>query len=434
MTADFAFGPSNMPEDDPDFHWESTNAGMASWLTAKNYETFELMDLIQEGVFVQAIDFEPTYFKESEGIWRSIAQGSTTADPGAPALAIEGGSATPMYLYLWTEDSSIAEIVKGGQVEEEPVDYVFIDGVTRRVGRIHIYQDNVSPQFSIKATGSVGETTKVFLSATPTNIYNAGGTGIITNFITRTVQVGEPLPPGINVTVNGKTTEKVTANADYATALVRVNVTLSEAYPAGEFTIPLKVSVKEKPELNARDYVGMSQSSVDDNTAWDTVLTIPNGQTSASLSLWMYANRGTVDTENNGILVEVDTNAMDTAARDFFTGKILPATVVVNRSTPEITADLAPITAEANTPQEITINVADAYGEMRDPCHYTVYWSTSGNDSPNYYTKIEGLTPTAAGDLSFSVTYPTKSGENPFPSMYYVVNEDGKASTKHTVP
>jgi len=433
VTADFAFGPSNMPEDDPDFHWESTNAGMASWLTAKNYETFELMDLIQEGVFVQAIDFEPTYFKESEGIWRSIAQGSTTADPGAPALAIEGGSATPMYLYLWTEDSSIAEIVKGGQVEEEPVDYVFIDGVTRRVGRIHIYQDNVSPQFSIKATGSVGETTKVFLSATPTNIYNAGGTGIITNFITRTVQVGEPLPPGINVTVNGKTTEKVTANADYATALVRVNVTLSEAYPAGEFTIPLKVSVKEKPELNARDYVGMSQSSVDDNTAWDTVLTIPNGQTSASLSLWMYANRGTVDTENNGILVEVDTNAMDTAARDFFTGKILPATVVVNRSTPEITADLAPITAEANTPQEITINVADAYGEMRDPCHYTVYWSTSGNDSPNYYTKIEGLTPTAAGDLSFSVTYPTKSGENPFPSMYYVVNEDGKASTKHTV-
>ena len=77
-----------------------------------------------------------------------------------------------------------------------------------------------------------------------------------------------------------------------------------------------------------------------------------------------------------------------------------------------------------NTPQEITINVDDAYGEMRDPCRYTVYWSNSGNDSAAYYTKITNLTATAAGDLTFSVIYTAKGD---YTSKYYVVNEDGKA-------
>ena len=440
VTADFAFGPSNMPEDDPDFHWEANNAGMASWLTAKNYETFNMMDMTQAGVYVQAIDFDSTYFNENAGIWRSIAQGATTADPGTPALSIAGGAATPMYLYVWTEDPNIAEIVKGGQVEEEPVEYTFIDGQTRKVGRLHVYQDNVNPPFSIKATGTVGASTKVFLSAMPTNIWNAGGTGIATNFIMRTIQVGEPLPPSINVMVNGKTKETVTANADHSTALVSVDVTLSEAYPGGEFTIPLKLSVKEKPDLNAQDYVGMSQTSLDDNRAWDTTLTIPSGQTSSSLSLWMYANRGSVDTENNGILVEVDTNAMDTAARAFFTGKILPATVVVKRSTPEV---LNPDTgasivdepayfirdAEAFSPKVFEILVADAYGELSAPCHYTVHWSNTG-DTGDEIT-FEGLSATAAGIITLTNVVYTRSGD--YTSKFYVVNEDGKASVKHDV-
>ena len=423
VTNDFAFGPQNL-YDDPDFAGED----LTKWrrVNTPDVENRDL-DLSGAGVYVQAIDFDTTYFKESEGLWRSIAQGATTSDPGTPTIAIAGGAARPMDLYLWTESNTVAEVVAGGQVESVE-EYQFGDGVTRKVGKVHITTGNESVPFSIKATGDVGASTKVFLSATPTNIYNAAN-DLVTNFITRTVQVGEPLPPGISVTVNGKAKDTVTANADYATALVGVNVTLSEAWDgSGDLTIPLKVSVKEKPDLNARDYVGMSLSSVDDNMAWDAELTIPSGQTSATLSLWMYANRGTLDTENNGLLVEVDTNAMDTAARAFFTGKILPATVVVNRSTPEITAELSAITAEANTPQEVTINVRDAYGEMRDPCRYTVYWSNSGNDSAAYYTKITNLTATAAGDITFSVTYTAKGD---YTSKFYIVNEDGKASAKH---
>ena len=48
---------------------------MASWLTAKNYETFNMVDMTQAGVYVQAIDFEPTYDDPDAGVWRTIAQG-----------------------------------------------------------------------------------------------------------------------------------------------------------------------------------------------------------------------------------------------------------------------------------------------------------------------------------------------------------------------
>ncbi len=423
VTNDFAFGPANLA-DDPDFAGDS----LVGWNWASSFENRDL-DLTRAGVYVQAVDFDSTYDDEVAGVWRTITQGSTMANPGMPTITIPGGSAKTMEFYLWTADTNIAEIVQGGQILSV-TPYVFYDGVTRKVGKVRIFPGDESVPISIKATGSVGASTKVFLSASPTNMCNVAG-DLVNDFITRTVQVGAPLPPDIHVTVNGKTMETVTANADYSTPLVGVNVTLSEAWAGpGALTVPIKVSVKEKPALNAHDYVGMSQSSMDDNTAWDTELTIPAGQTSAILSLWMYANRGTVDTEN-GLLVEVDANHMDAAARAFFMDNFIPATVVVNRSTPEITSELPALRGvEANMPNEITINVADAYGEMRPPCRYTVYWSNSGNDSAAYYTKITNLTASAAGDLSFSVTY-TQKGD--YTSKYYVVNEDGKASTKHTV-
>ena len=422
VTNDFKFGPADL-RTDSDF---GGDAFVGWWGNASERENRDL-DLTQAGVYVQAIDFDSTYDDEETRIWRTIAQGSTTANPGAPTIEIPGGSAKTMDLYLWTADTNIAEIVKGGKVlSVEP--YEFADeGVTRKVGRVRIDATYESVPFSVKATGAVGETTQVFLAATPTNIFYKSG-DLVTNFIVRTVKVGEPLPPGINVTVNGKAKDTVTANADHDTALVNVNVTLSEAWNGSEaLTIPIKVTVMENPALDARDYVRMSQAAIDDNLAWNDELTVNPGSTTATQPLWMYANRGTADTEN-GLLVEVDTNRLFQveAARNFFTGKIIAGTVVVNRSTPEITSALPPITdAEANSPKEITINVADAYGELHDPCRYTVYWSRSGGVSASDYVVIPDLAATAAGDLTFSVTYLQKGDYN---SRFYVVNQDGKKS------
>ena len=420
VTNDFAFGPSNL-SDDADF----TGDPLTGWQGVAAPQENRDLDLTQAGVYVQAIDFDSTYDDAESGIWRTIAQGSTTANPGTPTIEIPGGAAKTMDLYLWTADTNIAEIVTGGQVlSVEPYEFAE-EGVTRKVGKVRIPATWESVSFSVKATGAVGAETQVFLAATPTNVFYQSG-DLVTNFIVRTVKVGEPLPPGINVTVNGKAKDTVTANADYATALVGVNVTLSEAWNgSGDLTIPLKVTVMDDPSLNPRDFVRMSEASTDDNLSWNDELTVKPGADTATQSLWMYANRGTVDTEN-GLLVEVDTNRLDAAARAFFTGKFIAGTVVVNRSTPEITSSLPPITdAEANSPKEITINVADAYGEMHDPCRYTVYWSRSGGVSASDYVVISNLAASAAGDLTFSVTYLQKGDYN---SRFYVVNQDGKKS------
>ena len=424
VTSDFRWGAADLSSD-PDFSGE----GLVGWeIVGADAENRDL-DLNKAGVYVQAIDFDPTYSDEGAGIWRTIAQGSITADPGVPSLAIAGGAGTPMYLYVWTASPNIAEVVTGGKVEEVS-EYVFGDGVTRKVGKLHIQVGDTSVPFYVRGTGAVNAKTELFVAATPTNIYNAGSTDIVTNFITRTIQVGDPLPPSISVTVDGVASTTVTADADYRKAKVAVNVSLSEAF-SEDFDVPLKVTLKSNElELDPTNYVGLSESSVNDNTAWDAVLHVEKGKTTAELAHWMYANRGSTDTEV-GLLFEVDTNATSWAsspARAFFTGKFTGATVVINRSTPEITEELTAITAEANAEQEITINVTDAYGELHEPCKYTVFWSNTGNDSPSYYTAYPNISATASGDLTFKVKY-TQKGD--YTSKFYVINQDGKASSKH---
>ena len=422
-TADFAFGPSNLL-DDPDFTpplrtWNS-------WIGGRNYEFFD-PDLSVSGVYVQAINFDQNYAdKPANTIWRTVAQGSTTVEPLPPTITIDGGAARAMDLYIWTDNTNIAEIVSGGRViETDP------DETGKVYRKVQIYAGDTSVPFNIKATGTSGQTAQVFLSATPTNIYR--GVYLITNFLTRTIQVTDPLPPGIDVKVNDDVQAEATANADSARAPVSVNVTLSEEWSGDdELKIPIKVSVKDDPALDVRKYVGMSTERENDNLSWDDWLTVTPGSTFATRSLWMYANRGTVDTEN-GLIVEVDTNRLDATARAFFTGKFKSATLFLKRSTPEVTTrDLYIPDVEANTPKEVTINVADAYGELQPPCVYTVYWSREGGTTPDVV--ITNLVPTASGDLTFSVTYtrPNASAADNFTAKYWVKNFDGKSSEVQT--
>ena len=128
------------------------------------------------------------------GVWRSIAQGSTMADPADPTAVIDGGAAHPEDVYVWTADTNIAEVVAGGRIEEVRR-YEFCDGVTRIVGTLHVRAGDESVPFLIKATGAVGETTQVVLAPTPTNILDAAG-NVITNYVERTIEVAPPCAPG----------------------------------------------------------------------------------------------------------------------------------------------------------------------------------------------------------------------------------------------
>lgn len=420
---EFTFGPADLASD-PDF----ASDDLTSWdpVVARGLDKMDA-DLNRAGVRVQALDFDNEYYNRDAGIWRAIKQGSCeVASTGFPSIEIPGGAPEPMQFYVWTKDSSIADIQEDGdriiRVEEK----LFRDGQTRRVGTVQINAGDEKVELNpvFLARGAVGDTTEVFLAATPTNIYLASG-DLITNFISRTITVTNPPLPSISVTLDGNKpsqAQNMTADKNYS-AKKKVNVELSRDYPDGALDVPLLVTVDGHPELDARDYVAMSRSGSGGNTDWIDTLTIGAGARKDENDIHLYANRGAVT-----IKIEVDTNRLDAAARAFFTGGLSPVTVVVDAGKPEITSALPDITdAEANVPKEITINVADAYGELRDPCRYTVYWSKRGGVSDSDYVPISDLAATVDGKLTFTVTYPQKDD---YTSRFYVKNQDGKETDR----
>ena len=93
---------------------------------------------------------------------------------------------------MWVKDPAIAEVMNG-------TDYVFKDGVTRKVAAVSIKPGDEEIPFRIRgAADKVGSSTEVFMAATPTNVYNSAGT-LLTNFTWRTIRVVEPPPPGMAV-------------------------------------------------------------------------------------------------------------------------------------------------------------------------------------------------------------------------------------------
>ena len=437
IRTDFAFGPEDLSQD-PDFSGQNLSSWERTWTYER--ETRDL-DLLKSGVYVQAIDFDPAYADANTGIWRVIAQGDTTADPGAPTLSVAGGAATPMTLYVWTDNTNVAEVVSGGQVGEVK-DYEFVNGDERKVckvGTIRVNFGDPSIPFFLKATGETNDTTQVFVAATPTNIFNKSG-NLVTNFITRTVKVGGPRPPRISVTLSDAQSQTITASADAANSQLSVNVNLSKAYDR-DIEIPVTVTVLKDAALDPRDYIGLSWRDSDDNLSWNTTIMVRAGEQRASPTdssgrgvLYLYANRGGADTQS-GLLVEVDTNRLDAAAKEYFSGGFSGAIVYIRPSAPTVLTDMSgTYAAEAGSSKLFTIDVADAWGEREGP--YTIKWAFDSKPAdPTEYSPYDG---TAAriengASVSFSVPVPGSKKAGIYTNYFYVVNRDGGRSSETTV-
>ena len=431
VTSEFAFGPADL-HDDTDF-----TGDLSKWDTVSGrHREIRDLDLLKAGVYVQAIDFDKTYSDPTADIWRTIAQESTTANPGVPTVVIEGGAATPMTLYVWAESNTVAEVALGGQVVEL-ADYDFGGGVTRKVGTLRINAGDTSVPFYVKATGSVGATTKVFLSATPTNIYNQSN-NLITNFITRTVEVGQPLPPSIDVTVDGAASREVTAPTNHTLSLVAVNVRLSKEYTE-DFDVPIKVTLKNNTlGLDPTNYVGLSTRDANNNMDWTTTLRVRRNQNTATASLWMYANRGSVDTKS-GLIFSVDTNSTtwaSSSARTFFS-EFNDAIVYIKPSNPVILTDMTKTyDAVSGVSKTFEIDVLDSYGERDGP--YTIKWAYDFPPSSDAdYTPIAAKSAIRSGDfestIKFEVPVSMTKRVGTYTNYFYLVNQDGGRSSGDTM-
>lgn len=412
---EFYFGPETLP-----------------YPNASDFKPTEVRDysLGNANIQIKAIDFDDTFADEAGSVWRNIAAGTTTATPAAPRLSIPGGASGSYTYYVWAKDPAIAE-VEGGK------DYVFGDGVTRKVAAVTVTAGNELVPFTIRAkTGQVGKTTEVYMSDTPTNIYNRAGT-LIENFTTRTISVIEPPPPSITVVLDPASGIVSTSTNNYL-SVATLDVELSEPWTQ-DVTVLLTPSMKSGSGAEPFTFIGMStaMSGAEYYDGAIKTLTVKAGNTKASESgamLYVYANRGNEDTAKGIRFVpSIDpASANKTAAEAFFTGEMTAATLQINANKPVITAPVEGqeyFNIPANTLTDFTISVADAmwdlHGKTAADGKYTVYIDYNGSGT---YEAIPDLTANASGEITFQYRYIV--GGRDYNSKVYVVNQDGISSGK----
>ena len=402
----------------------------ADYPGADAYRTQEVRDYDLSGANIQikAIDFDDTYV--SNKIWRSVAAGTTTATPAAPRLSIPGGASGSYKYYVWAKDPDVAEVENGS-------DYVFKDGVTRKVAVVSVVKDDQLVPFTIRAkAGQVGKTTEVYMSDTPTNIYNRAGT-LITNFTTRVITVIDPPPPGIKVVLDPVSGIVSTSTNNYL-SVASLDVELSEPWTQ-DVTVLLTPTMKSGSGKDPFTYIGMS-SAMSGTEYYDgtlMALTVKAGNTKASDSgtmIYVYANRANEDTAKGiRFTPSIDpASGNASAAEAFFIGEKTAATLQVNASKPVITAPVEGheyFNIPANTLTDFTISVADAmwdlHGKTAEDGKYTVYIDYNGSGA---YEAISNLTANASGEITFQYRYIV--GGRDYNSKIFVVNQDGVSSAK----
>ena len=341
-------------------------------------------DMSQAGIYIKTIDFDDSKFNDD--VWRRIAAGGTSAYVSngnakrAPALSIPGAVATDhtVTLYAWAEDESVAYLKNG--VEKDFV----TNGVTvtRHVAHITIEPADGEikeiPGGILAKEDATNKTTRIFLSATPTNIFRSGV--LVTNFVTKTVLVGAPEPPSIVVTINDQSDYTAVAGSpdDYDPVLpITIGFEGVESY-----TSPIDVTVTAEMINSAADtveFVGLSRTNSNDPNSYGASATVTIPANSSSAFIYAYVKRASSETSDATKGISLKATVTDPAAISYFAGGIHAGTLHIQAAKPKITApatDTVYDDVPAGEEYEMSFNVSDAYGELSG--HYTLEYTLTG--------------------------------------------------------
>ena len=357
-------------------------------------------DLSQAGIYVQTVDFDDNWSDEANGIWRTIAQGSTSAAPGNPSIVVDEGapSADTVDLYVWTEDESKI-VVDGGTV------YTDAKGNNHTVGKVTLKATSSFADFKLRAldTAIVGDETKVFLCASPTNIFNLAG-DVIVNFLSRTVKVGNPPKPYVALSL---TKEIAFPNPDVETEVSALTVSLSESY-SSPVDVKIIPSMIDTAATKTWDYY-IALSTVSENGYLKTpdadgsvTVTIPAGAT--SVTLYAYGLAGDASSEK-GILFTPA--IVDQTIANHYNGESVLAKLVVNRYNFDIIKPAVGATfnnVPCNYKYDIEVQIDDVYRAETEGYTVRFYSEATSTSFTDYPITLDG-----EGKGKFSVTY-YKSG------------------------
>lgn len=427
----FYFGPETLPT--------APAPGVIAYTGAAAYKPSERRDydLSQLKIQVKSVDFDETMADTDARIWRTIKAGTSTALPVNPRLITLGNTLIPTNtvdgtykFYVWSENDAIAQ-VDGGESKNFTHDN---NTVSRKVATVEFRAGDNQQTFSIKAMGNPGDTTTIYMSDTPTNIYNHSD-AVITNFVSRTISIGEPPLPSISVVLYPEDDDNRSFYATDATtgtvAVASIDVELSQAW-SQDMTILITPEMVGSTTADPFKYIGMStaQTGADAYAGTACKLVIPAGQTKASLAggmLHVFANRADLLTEKGIRFVpSVDPTSANAAdAEAFLTGEDSSATLQLNSISPVIVPALPVVpNVPANAEHEFTINVFDTrwnlHGKNEGEGKYTVVIDTDSNGNT---IEIPDLLANGKGEIKFKHNYTI--GGRTYRTTVYVRNQDG---------
>ena len=383
-------------------------------------------DMSQAGIYIRTIDFDGAKF--SDDVWRRVAANGTSSYVNngnakrAPALSIPGGVATDhtVTLYAWAEDENVAYMKDG-------TEYDFGGGVTRHVIHIPIApadgETREIPGGIFAKASAEGQTTTIYLSATPTNIFRAGV--MITNFVTRTISVGPQEPPSIVVKPGGDTDWTAVAGpVDEYPPVVPITVALEGVE---SYTSDIEVTVTAEminSSANALDFIGLSKLPAGDPNGTSATVTIPAGQQSAFA--YAYVKRANDDTAASTKGISLKATVSDASIQTYFSGGIVPGTLHITAAKPVITApatDTVLYDVPAGEEFEMSFNVSDAFGELSG--NYTLEYTLTGIwSSMNTKTLDIGVPSGSDNTLTTNIIFNTSSPN----ARFRVRNQDGHVS------
>ena len=417
------------------FYWGSTalNTGSTdpyeypppAWTSL--LETYD-PDLSQAKIYIRTIDFDTV----ATEVWRTVYENkSTTADGnGLPAIAIPGGADDDCTVYVWTEDSNVAILANGS----EKVYHSFTPGETAgertakdyTVYTANILKDTSVFNFKVKGVfGAAGQETDIYISTTPTNIYNSAGT-LIHNFIKQKVAVVAQANPEVLLSID---TTDLHASADYGLPKARLTVSV-DAY-----TNDVQISLNPKVGGVALEegHIGISTSSDGALSYLTGPITVP---ATASMDveprvltyyifgLGYATNSTTFKTTATSI-----TFAPTITGDDGKFGAIDPLVFTLKEDAPVISlpASSEEIYPTAKEEYPLTINIQDSWANLMgvDSTGYDVWWK---KDKTSAWALLKsGVVANADGELEVNLKY-TSGGE--FETHLRVTGPDGQKSAE----
>ncbi|MGN0853554.1 MAG: LamG-like jellyroll fold domain-containing protein [Kiritimatiellia bacterium] len=321
-------------------------------------------DLSLAAMYIKTIDFDdnPSQAGYADaGIWRKVRANSTETLPFAPALTIPGGASTneASTFYLWTTNNSAVVLSNGSEKE-----YTLPDGTVT-----HVYAATVPPgaaEFTFKVRGvTQGSQAEIFLSSTPTNIYNGAG-DLIQNFMKRTIQVIDPPQPSVSISLGPAYADNldVSCSTNYYRSVCRLTVAISEKWPEGDVTVDLGATLAGIADTFKERIVAVCENAegawLDKNV---TAVTFSSSDDLLSKTLYVYALGATAESGSYEYGVNFKPAVSPAGAAAFYTGGMNGCQLRVHGIAPVVIspAEGETLSFVGGTTKNVQVSIADSY-------------------------------------------------------------------------